>query len=53
MIIGVALEELLIDLYLKYGGVKCIDKIDLLQQMGGKKNKELIFVFKNNSKGTL
>ena len=33
------------DDYLKYGGVACIDKYDLLQQMGGKPNKEVIYIF--------
>ena len=35
------------DDYVKYGGKECIDKIDLLQQMGGKANKEIIYVFSN------
>ena len=35
------------DLYVKYGGVECKSTIDLLQQMGGKKNKEMVYVFKN------
>jgi len=33
------------DEYLKYGGRTCIEKIDLQQQMGGKPNKEFIYVF--------
>ena len=35
------------DDYIKFGGKPCIDKIDLLQQLGGKPNKEIIYVFKN------
>jgi hypothetical protein len=31
--------------YLKFGGDACFDTIDLLQQMGGKPNKELIYVW--------
>lgn len=33
------------DDYLKYGGKPCIEKIDLLQQLGGKPNKEIVYVF--------
>lgn len=33
--------------YIKYGGLKAVETIDLLQQMGGKKNKEIIYVFRN------
>jgi hypothetical protein len=32
--------------YINYGGRECVEKIDLLQQMGGKKNKELVYVFR-------
>tara|TARA_R110000787_G_scaffold195393_1_gene306884 strand:+ start:304 stop:1197 length:894 start_codon:yes stop_codon:yes gene_type:complete len=35
------------DDYIKFGGKPCIEKIDLLQQLGGKPNKEIIYVFKN------
>jgi len=40
--------------YIKYGGAEegrgfeCVERIDLLQQMGGKPNKEVVYVFKNN-----
>tara|TARA_R110001606_G_scaffold232898_1_gene380311 strand:+ start:85 stop:1083 length:999 start_codon:yes stop_codon:yes gene_type:complete len=34
------------DDYIKYGGKPCIDKIDLLQQMGGKPNKEMVYIFR-------
>jgi hypothetical protein len=33
------------DDYIKHGGVPCVEKIDLLQQMGGKPNKEIVYVF--------
>ena len=35
------------DDYIKYGGKKCYEKIDLLQQLGGKSNKEIVYCFKN------
>ena len=31
--------------YLKYGGEKCDEELDLKQQMGGKPNKEVIYVW--------
>ncbi len=34
------------DDYIEYGGVACVEKIDLLQQMGGKPNKEIVYVFR-------
>ena len=33
------------DAYLKHGGIKAIDTIELPQSMGGKKNKEMIYIF--------
>lgn len=35
------------DGYLKYGGKKCVERFDLIQQMGGKPNKEVIYIFEN------
>ena len=32
--------------YLKYGGDECDEKLDLKQQMGGKPNKEVIYVWR-------
>ena len=37
------------DDYITYGGRACNEKIDLLQQTGGKPNKEIVYVFKNNN----
>jgi hypothetical protein len=39
------ISDYMYEKYLKFGGDTCFDKIDLLQQMGGKPNKELIYVW--------
>jgi len=43
--ICINISNYMYDDYLKYGGVPCDEKMDLLQQMGGKKNKEIIYIW--------
>ncbi len=42
------ISDYMYDDYEEYGGIPAIDKIDLQQQMGGKANKEIIYVFRND-----
>ena len=39
------ISDYMYDDYIIYGGIPCLERFDMLQQMGGKKNKEVIYVF--------
>ena len=45
-VVCINISNYMYDDYIKYGGKPCFETIDLLQQLGGKPNKEIVYCFK-------